>query len=224
MLIEKTCQICGKTFYVPHWRKEKAKYCSVECQRKSLHGAANVVCTNCGNSFHMKPYRLQKYARHMGYFCSRSCETEYRKAWFAGSNNHQYGLKGSLNSSFKGEELPHGNHNLTDVRVYAPYRVDANKHGRVVKHRLLVEQNWSLYPQEAFEIIKGQHVLKKGYDVHHADGNHNNNAISNLIVLTRNEHTNVHNRQKHIVRDHKTGRITSVTTDRGTGGYGSTGV
>lgn len=158
----------------------------------------------------------------MGYFCSCKCFNEYRKMWFRGENNHQFGLKGKLNSSFKGIELKDKNNNITDILVYAPSRVDANKRGRVPKHRLLVEENWEKFPSNAFFVKNGQHVLKKGYDVHHIDGNHDNNDLTNLAVLTRKEHVSIHNKQKQIVRDGRTGRIVSIT-QCGTHGYGSTG-
>ena len=225
MMIEKVCQICGKAFSVPHWRKETAKYCSTDCQRESLHGAKNVVCTNCGKPFHMKLYRMQRSLRNMGYFCSRSCVVAYRKIWFRGANNHQYGLKGHLNASFKGAEVLNKNNKNVDVVAYAPDRYDADKRGRVTKHRLLVEENWQLYRQDAFDVINGQHVLKKGFDVHHVDGNHNNNELSNLAVLTRGEHVKAHNATKRIIRNPINGRIIGIARiDRAAGGYGSTGI
>ena len=46
--------------------------------------------------------------------------------------------------------------------------------------------------------------------MHHIDGDHNNNDISNLTILTRSEHTSQHNQEKEIIRDLKTGRITGV--------------
>lgn len=238
MLIEKKCLICGKVFFVPHWR-QNAKYCSVSCQRKSLHGDLNTICTNCGKPFHMKPCQKERYTRHIGCFCSKKCLNEYRKIWFVGENNHQYGVKGKENASFKGNEIPRKNNNLCEVEVYTPYRIDADKRGRVTLHRLLVEENWEKFRGDAFEEIDGQHVLKKGFHVHHIDGNHNNNSIDNLMVVTRAEHRKIHNAAYYMLRSKKTGRYVArihlpmkvefeeaaelSDTDRGTGAYGSTG-
>ena len=36
--------------------------------------------------------------------CSKECSIELRKIRMSGENNHQYGLKGALNSSYKGGE------------------------------------------------------------------------------------------------------------------------
>lgn len=239
MLIEKKCKICGTTFVVPHWRKNTAKYCSVNCQRKSLHGEQNVTCTNCGKSFHMKPYRQKRSNRNVGYFCSKKCFNEYKKVWFVGANNHQYGLRGKLNSSFKGDVIATKNNHLNEAEVYAPHRIDANKCGRVVLHRLLVEENWEIFRSDAFDIIDDQHVLKKGFQVHHIDGNHNNNSLDNLMVVTKAEHRRIHDAAYYTLRSKKTGRFVAhvllpaqvefievdelTSTDRGSGAYGSTG-
>lgn len=228
-MVEKQCEVCGKAFFVPIWRKDKARFCSQECQHKTLHAKPDVECTYCHKKFHMKKYQLQHYARSMGVFCSRACETRYRSLWFRGENNHQFGLKGDKNASFKIGVLDKKNNKLIERMVYAPNRVDANRSGRIPEHRLVVEENWERFRPDAFELRDGQHVLKHGYDVHHIDGNHNNNELSNLAVLTRGEHTSLHNKEKIIVRDDK-GRVKTVIkaeelshSDRGDGGFGSTG-
>lgn len=208
MLIKKVCEICGTDYFVPHWRADTAKYCSVRCQRKSLVRRPNVTCVVCGKQFHVKPYYLKRL-KHPP-CCSLKCSSLYRKVWFRVNGNHQYGLKGNKNSTFLGDVIFVKNNKLTEVRKYAPYRVDANKAGRVLEHRLLVEENWELFDECAFDIINGQHVLKKDYVVHHIDGNHGNNDIRNLIPITKSEHNRIHIKLREIVRDKETGRI--ITT------------
>ncbi len=173
----------------------------------------------------------------MGYFCSKDCFNEYKKVWFVGANNHQYGLKGNLNSSFKGDVIATKNNHLNEAQVYAPHRADANRNGRVVLHRLLVEENWENFRSDAFDIINSQHVLKKGFIVHHVDGDHNNNSLDNLMVVTKAEHRRIHNANYYMLRSKKTGRFVArillpveiefheadTLSDRGTGGYGSGG-
>ena len=126
-----------------------------------------------------------------------------------GEKNHQYGLKGESNASFKGYETLHWNHNVVDVYVYEPTHPYADKRGRIVKHRLIVERNRHLFEDDCFVLINGYYALKKELSVHHKDGNHRNNDISNLEVFTRAEHTAHHNKEKVIIRDAK-GRITAV--------------
>lgn len=38
--------------------------------------------------------------------------------------------------------------------------------------------------------------ILEGYEIHHIDGNHNNNDISNLIAVTMQEHYDIHFRQE----------------------------
>lgn len=206
MMIEKKCLICGNTFYVPQYRAN-AKYCGVNCQRESLRAKPNVKCTYCGKEFHMKKYQKEKTNRNMGYFCSKKCMNEYKKVWFVGENNHQYGLRGDKNATFKEGDIYHKNGNLQETMVYAPYRKDANKNGRITLHRFLVEENWERYRPDAFVVIDGQHILRKGFQVHHIDGNHNNNSLDNLMVVTRSEHSKIHNANYRMVRNETTGRF-----------------
>lgn len=212
MLIKKICSICGKEFVIPHWRVNTAKYCSVKCQNDGIKAPKETICTNCGKAFHIKPYQKKRYSRHAGYFCSKACFNEYKKEWFKGENNHQYGLKGDKNSSFKGKELPYKNHNNTDIYVYAPTHPFANKRGRVTKHRLVVEENRLRFNPDFFQNINDVWVLKKSYQVHHIDGNHDNNNIENLIVVTRGEHTTIHNQHRKQKRDIITGKFIKNNT------------
>ena len=206
MEIKKICLYCCKEFYVPHWR-EKAKYCSRECSDKSHVANPNVFCSNCGKQFHMKKYRQCRTNRNCGYFCSKKCFNEYKKIWFKGENNHQYGLKGNKNPTFKNYDIKTNNNNYTDYYVYLPNHPKANKAGRVVKHRLIVELNHNLFPNECFDKVGNFYILKDNLIVHHRDCNHQNNSIENLQVLTKSEHTKIHNILKPRQRDKITGRF-----------------
>lgn len=79
-----------------------------------------------------------------------------------------------------------------------------------MKHRLVIERNFEKFPQELFENIGGWTVLKDCYDVHHINEDRTDNRLENLEVLTRGEHTTIHNFEKTIIRDDKTGRIIGV--------------
>lgn len=206
MNIKKICLNCGKEFEVPHWRKN-AKYCSPECRQEALKGELNCTCEVCGKKFHLKPFQLNKYKHHC---CSKECLGVLKQTLYSGEGNHQYGLKGELNASFKGLEITRVNNNLVDILVYDPTHPHANSNGRVTKHRLIVEQNYKMFDYRYFEEINGRVVLKKSSQVHHIDGNHNNNDIINLIPVTIAEHRKIHNNELEIVRDSATGRITGV--------------
>ena len=204
-LVKKVCEICGKEFEVIRCRENTAKYCSIECQRKSLRGEDNCTCAQCGKKFHVKPYHLMKYGHSFGNYCSRECLTEARKTLMLGSGNHQYGLKGPLNSSFNGEVILLKNHKLTERMVYCPEHPFCNHAGRVKEHRLIVEQNYQLFDGRYFVVINGQHYLPPHISVHHLDGNHNNNTIENLIPCTKSEHSKYHSSM--IIKRDEKGRI-----------------
>lgn len=204
--MKKICKTCGKEFEVPNYRVN-AKYCCKECADKGLHGELNCICEICGKHFHLKPSQIKKYKHHT---CSKECMNKLKSILYKGEGNHQYGLIGDKNASFKGLEIPKKNNDVIDIFVYDPTHPHTNKNGRVTKHRLIVEQNYQLFDSKYFETVNGRVVLKKSSQVHHIDFNHDNNNIENLIPVTRKEHTLIHNSYKEIIRDEKTGQITGV--------------
>lgn len=207
MLIKKICAICGKEFEVPHWREDKAKYCSPECRQESLKGKPNCICEYCGKEFHVKPYHKNKYKHHC---CSKECLNKLKEILYKGEGNHQYGLKGDLNASFKGAELLKRNNSIIDIFVYCPDHPYKDKNSRVKKHRLIVEENYERFDYKYFEEVNGRIVLKRTAHVHHINGDHNDNRIENLMPVTMSEHRAIHNKECVIQRDRTTGRITGV--------------
>lgn len=194
MQVKLICLVCSSDFEVPHWRKGTAKYCSSGCQRVSLKAKPNTYCTYCNSHFHKKQSHKDKVI--LGNFCSLDCLSLFKKDYFKGSNNHQYGLKGCLNSSFKGSEIQKANNKLVDIKIYVPNHPNTDKSGRVSKHRYLVENNYQLYDAKYFEILEGKYYLKKEIEVHHIDENHDNNSIDNLMPVTKGEHRRLHNIKK----------------------------
>jgi NTP pyrophosphatase (non-canonical NTP hydrolase) len=199
--IKKTCEHCGAEYNIPHWRNEKSKFCSRVCSDKSKKAKPKTECKQCNKLFHKKKSRIEK--SKIGNFCSNKCLYEFKKEYFKGENNHQYGLKGHLNSSFKGDEILDINHGNVDIKVYSPNHPHKDKDSRVLKHRLIVEENYLLFDLKYFDFINGKYYLKRNIDVHHKDFNHDNNSINNLEPITRSEHTKLHNLQKIKLRDKK---------------------
>ena len=202
------CKNCGKEEY--EIKKNIPKdFCSNHCYEKwnKFNKTPNCECVVCGRKMYLKPSRLSRVKN--GITCSKECTYKLKSEYMKGEGNHQFGLKGELNASFKGNEIEVKNHNVIDIMIYVPNHPKANNDGRVRKHRWLIEQNYQNYDINYFENINGFMVLKSEYDVHHIDFNHNNNDISNLQILTRSEHTALHNEQKEIIRN-SLGRITGV--------------
>lgn len=62
-----------------------------------------------------------------------------------------------------------------------------------------------MFNKDYFEVINGITVLKRNLIVHHKDGNHNNDDVYNLEVVTRGEHSALHNKLNPMPRDKKRG-------------------
>lgn len=207
MIVTKICLNCGKEFKIPHWRETTAKYCSPECRDESHKKEPNCICEICGKKFHLKPSMLKRCKHHC---CSLECLNKLKSVLYTGEGNHQYGLKGKLNSSFKGDEILKKNNGLIEIRTYDPTHPYCDKDGRVLKHRLIVEQNYKRFDLKYFETVGDRIVLKRSSQVHHLNGDHNDNRIENLIPVTRSEHRTIHNLGLIIERDSDTGKITGV--------------
>lgn len=209
MLVELECEICKNKFQVPKARENTAKYCSKECMGIGHRAKNNVTCTMCKKPFHIKNSALNHYKRNFGTYCSRECFANDKKIKFSGEGNHQFGLKGELNSSFKGLKLSRKNNNLIENKIYCPNHPFKDKNGRMLEHRLIVEENYNLFDLNRFVKIDSKYYLSPYFHVHHLNGDHSDNRVENLIIVTKSEHTTLHNKTKQIIRDNK-GRITGV--------------
>ena len=203
--IEKVCNTCGKKFYV-NIRYGKGLYCSVECanEAKKVKHTPNVICAYCGKKFYKKPSQIIINKVHC---CSKKCMGLYRQIAYSGENNPNYN-----NRKKRIVEYNNGN-------KYYSIRVPNNHpFGHKIKgmslfykeHRYVIEQHYNLFDEKYFVIINGKHYLKPNVDVHHKNEITTDNRLENLIPLTRSEHTSLHNTNKTIIRDTKTGRITGV--------------
>lgn len=212
MKVKKICQQCGKEYEVPHWRTQKSKYCGVDCQRNSLKAKPNVECTICGKPFHLKQSHIDSCKGDFGFCCSKKCFAKVQKIRMSGSGNHQYGLKGSLNASFKNDILKKNNNGLCEMMVYiGDWYVKPTQNGRISEHRYVVELNHDFFQSYFFEKIGDWYYLKDGYEVHHKDFNHSNNNLSNLQILTKSEHVRLHNIARPRERNKENGQFIKNT-------------
>lgn len=161
----------------------------------------NYACDYCGKPIHLKPYIIKKYKHNC---CCRSCSSKLKSITFKGENNHQFGLKGSLNSSynFKTKKIKNG---YFFIRKWEhPFK---DEDGWVREHRLIAEKY--LLNNENSVIVNEERYLNPDYEVHHIDENPLNNDIENLIIVTKSEHRIIHNFLKPRKRDLNTGRFIS---------------
>lgn len=193
--VEVTCLVCGKKEMVPPCRAKKYKCCSKECLGKyfseSQFKGVDCICPICGKEFRLK----QSYFNSIKGIpcCSYECSYKLKEQTFKGENNHQYGLIGELNSSFAGKEIIS---NLGYILEYCPGHPrpcdNSNKTTRVRQHRLVIERNHEKFDPSYFDEIDGWFVLKPEYDVHHINEIKTDNRLENLQILTRSEHSKLH--------------------------------
>ena len=179
----KRCDNCGIEFEVKH--KDRlvnrthlfcSKKCEGEFRRKETFKKNSVVCPICGNRFYIKPYMLRK-AKHEP-CCSYECLAQYRKQVYLGSNNPNFGNKGSKNPIWKSDKKI-SSYGYVLIRIENhPFR---NSDGFVFEHRLIAEQ-YLLTDENSIE-INGKRYLSPDFVVHHKDGNRQNNDINNPNIM-----------------------------------------
>jgi hypothetical protein len=133
--------------------------------------------------FHHKNYPL-KWGSPC---CSVECLAVLKRSMMSGEKNHQYGLKGELNASFKSN---------TKINIFGyeltrcPDHPFKNCNDFVLTHRLVAEKY--LLDITNSVIINGVSYLRPDLDVHHKDFNRLNNLPTNLMVMTRSNHSALH--------------------------------
>ena len=180
------CAVCGKEVIAWGIRAKRENiYCSIQCRSIGLKSKnLNVTCPVCGKKFHLKPYIANDGNTHC---CSRECCNKHRSQRFSGKGNHQWGLKGKLNASWKSDEK---------ITVHGYKRVRRLEHpfkdcdGFVLEHRLIAERQIATHDQ-CIE-INGKKYLNPSLVVHHKNGNKQDNRPENLQILTLPEHTHLH--------------------------------
>ena len=84
--------------------KRKTLFCCKKVWRgiqKKINLLKNCICEVCGKLFHRKQSHIN---RNEHQYCSIKCKNIDNKVKMLGEGNHQFGLKGELNSSWKSNE------------------------------------------------------------------------------------------------------------------------
>lgn len=188
----KQCSNCNKEVEIRHKDRLKRKniFCSKNCENnyKRSHkkeGYLNCECPICKEKFHLKPYQLNNGSHN--HYCSIECHRIAKKEYMKGNKNHQYGLKGSKNATWKSDKKV-TNYGYIKVRcLNHPYK---DSDDMVFEHRLVAEK-YLLNEENSIE-IDGKRYLKPEYIVHHKDMNKKNNKADNLEIMTLSEHCKLH--------------------------------
>lgn len=157
---------------------------------------------------YLKPSRLKRVIN--GITCSKECANILKSEYMKGEKNHQYGLIGDKNASFKGDEIMSEFGYILEYCPNHPFPHDKYTKGtRVFQHRLVIERNYQNFNPEYFIKIGDNFYLKPEYSVHHINEIKNDNRLENLQIVTKGEHTSIHNKERELIRD-SLGRIIGV--------------
>ena len=190
-----TCETCGKQFDRKPAQIKAHNFCSRKClgvangirNRKSHQ----ITCNYCGRVF---TQNNRHAARNKRFYCTREC------AW-ADKVKKAMVTCDWCGQSFekKSSDVTRSNHNLCDRGCYQDFinftqagTPNQSVAGKVI-YRTLAE-------------LKIGRALTDDEEVHHIDGNHSNNTIENLAIISRSAHMAIHATEK---RRDKNGRFSN---------------
>lgn len=132
------CQICNKNFYVKpnHLAKGWGKFCSKNCQSKNQMKGKSVTCFTCNKEIYKSPKEL-KGSKSGNYFCSRSCQTQWRNKVFSEERSTHWvnGKSVYRNILLRTAETPKCLIcNLSDSRVLNVHHKDHNRSNNAVSN------------------------------------------------------------------------------------------
>lgn len=163
-------------------------------------GFYNMTCPVCGKRFHLKPYAVKRAKKH---YCSIACHKVAKEEYMVGKNNHQYGLRGELNDSWKGGRKLTRYGYIAVQCIGHPFAVGRGEY--VLEHRLVAEK-YLLTDENSVE-IDGKRYLSPKYIVHHKNHVRTDNSLENLEVMLKSKHSSIHSLESPRPRDEKTGRF-----------------
>lgn len=173
--------------------------CKKEKTQSTIDTWNNCSCPICGKGFHLKPFALNRFKTH---YCSKRCFNESKKILMKGEGNHQYGIKGGKNSSWKSDTKMS---RYGYIQIRQPNHPFCDKDGWVLEHRLVAEKH--LLDESNSVLIDGKMYLSPEYVVHHKNFDRKDNRIENLKVMTKGEHQSFHAKLNMVDRNSETGRF-----------------
>lgn len=206
-----SCSECGGDVKVtPSRLKNRLNlFCSKECESTFKNSEPNVSCSVCKAKFHVKPFRLSRLKDVSNLCCSKECSNKKRSDWMSGSLNHQYGLKGELNSTFQSDiTFDTGGYLIIRV-VNHPF---SRKDGYILLHRYIYEEYLKQNIPDSPHLveIEGHQSVYLSPDVviHHINENILDNRLDNLSIVDLGEHTTIHSIRNpyRVDRDLETGK------------------
>lgn len=179
------CDWCGKEFERKKRNDHGKNYCSRACLGKANAERYRLqslkICSNCGKEFE---YRGNHKKRNRHFFCCAECGYAFKEKklcvicdWCGTAI-----LK-------KRSDVARIRHNFCDAGCYIDF-INFEKAGALNQ-----QTAGSVVFRKLAEMKIGRRI-GAGEEVHHLDGNHRNNKMENLVVITASEHSRLHASQK----------------------------
>ena len=217
----KTCVQCGETFTTD---EKKQRFCSRKCVSTMRRKRIVVRCETCGKVFispqtgrtkrngSTKPNGPRRFCSNACRYKAMECQTE-RTCEICGnvfSVNPVEVKRGGgkycsracfFESRRRLAKHPARRTNNGYVVVYAPEHPRAGKDGYILEHILVWENANGPVPD--------------GFEIHHVDGNKTNNALENLTILPKAEHSSLHVTHYRYTRDELVQNLQAVAEQLG---------
>lgn len=186
------CIACGKAYEV-NKSLSNAKYCSTACYASTRKGAVHAVkegafhhvnsCKVCSKFF-----RVTATRRDTAKYCSRACLSQCLDF----RTNMSDGQSGEKSWRWDGG-LYQGRNGYVRTKTKRLTQEIARLQHRQVMEKALVEAE----PAHPFLIeIDGVKCLRPDIEVHHIDRVRSNNALSNLLAVTKPAHALIHHKNR----------------------------
>ena len=152
-----TCPVCQTIFTAKRTGHGEKRHCSIKCARMAERTRVERTCQMCGKVF-LVAHEVTTRSENAGTLCSRTCLNAWRR-------QHAVYRDKAIGPRPTGDGY---------VEEYCPDHpsVQGRQNKRVLQHRLVMEQMLGRF-------------LVEGENVHHRDGQRNNNAPGNLELWVR---------------------------------------
>lgn len=138
-----------------------------------------LICPVCSKKFYRKKYVIDHATNVNNLTCSKECCNILRKTLYKGERNHQYGLKGELNASWKDGTRNSPNHYKMVTDTSHPFRNEDN----LIPVYILNAEKYLLTDENSVD-INGNKYLNPKCVVHHKDFDKKNDNPENLYIFS----------------------------------------
>ena len=188
------CGVCGKEFLPSSYKQydnltKKARkynrkfYCSNECKRIEK-GSVKVTCETCGKEFFINKYDKEHRENH---FCSRECFLAFKekniKTYICKFCGKEFLPQKRNYNKYCSQECQH-NDILKDIDK--KIENGENVSSRSLRNYFLRHYNKCMNPDCKWNWNSDNNPI---LELHHKDGNHNNNTLDNCLLLCPNCHS-----------------------------------